>query len=102
MYSTYQGGTKGDTTRNLSVSVLFVGKEDKKKIDRYEAIIDLSVDALPEDLIELALMKLKTQSRIKMEAMPHECVLKVLGREEYFIEVKPISQYRVSGMQVVH
>ena len=97
IYSTYEGSTKLDgQKRNLTVSVLFFGiPQHGKKVDRYEAHVEVTVEALAEDLIELALMRLKRFSDIAFDAQPHECVLKVVGRQEYLIERKPISQYKV-------
>lgn len=98
IYSTYEGSTKQEgQKRNLSVSVLFFGAAPSasKVGSRYEALVEVSVEALAEDLIELALIRQQKYSDIVFEAQPHECVLKVVGRQEYLIERKPISQYKV-------
>ena len=80
------------------MSVLFFGTpQPASKVDRYEAHVEITVEALAEDLLELALMRLHKNSDIYFPAQPHECVLKVVGREEYMIERKPISQYKVGG-----
>ena len=100
IYSTYEGSTKQDgQKRNLTVSVLFFGTAHaaSKVGSRYEARVEVSVEALAEDLIELALNQQQKHSGIVFEAQPHECVLKVVGRQEYLIERKPISQYKVGG-----
>lgn len=99
IYSTYEGSTKHDgQKRNLTVSVLFFGTpQPSSKVDRYEARVEITVEALAEDLLELALLRLHKNSDIIFRAQPHDCVLKVVGREEYMIERKPISQYKVRG-----
>ena len=82
--------------KNLSVSVLFVGESSaSSKFQQYEAIVEVSVEALPEDLIEIALHKMSQYSKINFTIPSHECVLKVIGREEYLVDRKPISQYKV-------
>ena len=104
IYSTYEGSTKQDgQKRNLTVSVLFFGpRKSVSKVDSYEARVEVSVEALAEDLIELALLRQQKHSDIVFDAQPHECVLKVVGRQEYLIERKPISQYKVGRLLRVY
>ena len=94
IYVTYGG--RQEKKKNLSVSVLFVGDgSGSSKHQQYEAVVEVSVEALPEDLIEVALGKMKQFSKIHFNVPPHECVLKVIGREEYLVDRKPVSQYKV-------
>nr|WEL12771.1 phosphatidylinositol-4,5-bisphosphate 3-kinase catalytic subunit alpha/beta/delta [Halisarca dujardinii] len=94
VYVTYGG--RQEKKKNLSVSVLFIGNSavPSKHPQRYEALVEVSVEAVPEDLIEVALQKVKQFSNINFAIPPHECVLKVIGREEYLVDRKPISQYK--------
>jgi phosphatidylinositol-4,5-bisphosphate 3-kinase len=93
IYVTYGG--RQEKKKNLSVSVLFVGDgSGSSKHQQYEAVVEVSVEALPEDLIEVALGKMKQFSKIHFNVPPHECVLKVIGREEYLVDRKPVSQYK--------
>ena len=54
----------------------------------------------PSEIVERALVESKDFNRVLGKQSPDALVLKVVGKEEYFLEQKPISCYKVGLFSV--